>query len=66
MKNRYLKISLKNLTSSEVSETEAQHPTQTHLAQPDTPALLFSDGTSVRITKDAEGNLMLHLSEPEK
>ena len=64
MAERFLKVSLKNMTAAEASEEEARSILTTHFAQPESPALLFSDGTSLRITKDREGNLMLRVNEP--
>jgi hypothetical protein len=59
MKERKLKINLKNMTASETGP----QPLQGHASLPESPALLFSDGTTVRISKDHEGNLILRITE---
>ena len=65
MKEHWMKLSLKNMSASEITKAEFETPFTGHLAQPESPALLFSDGTSVRLLKDSEGNLMLRVTEPE-
>jgi hypothetical protein len=59
MKERKLKVNLKNMTATEATDG----PLRGHAAMPESPALLFSDGTTVRITKDHEGNLILKITE---
>lgn len=64
MAQRIWKISLKNLTLEEVAAQDRQE-TVTHLTGAESPALLFVDGTTVRITRDTEGQFVLRISEPQ-
>ena len=63
MAERLLKVSLKNMTASEVSE-EARSLFTAHFSHPKSPALLLSDGTAVRVIRASEFNLLHHVSEP--
>jgi hypothetical protein len=64
MKDHLLKVSLKNMSAREATEAEMGSIETTHFSAPESPSLLFRDGTIVRISKDKDGNLMLRVTDP--